>query len=97
MYVYYDICACARAYMHTHMPTNICTKCIWTYLHGCAQAEVIRESKNGTFRVVFTEYGNEQDTRIEDLAVMDERGLVMLYVCVCMYVYMYIPASKILQ
>eukprot|EP00281_Chroomonas_sp_CCMP1168_P027418 CAMPEP_0206237278 /NCGR_PEP_ID=MMETSP0047_2-20121206/14180_1 /ASSEMBLY_ACC=CAM_ASM_000192 /TAXON_ID=195065 /ORGANISM="Chroomonas mesostigmatica_cf, Strain CCMP1168" /LENGTH=394 /DNA_ID=CAMNT_0053661703 /DNA_START=306 /DNA_END=1485 /DNA_ORIENTATION=- len=31
------------------------------------EAEVLREGKNGMYRVVFTEYGNEQDTAIEDI------------------------------
>jgi len=62
------------------------------------EAEILGETKIG-FNLVFSEYGNEQDTEVADITLKESRSCVYIstYMCMCvyipishMYTYMYI-------
>mmetsp|Transcript_53356 Transcript_53356/g.124840 ORF Transcript_53356/g.124840 Transcript_53356/m.124840 type:complete len:550 (-) Transcript_53356:62-1711(-) len=42
--------------------------------HEEYEAKVVSENKDGTYHILFTEYGNEQDTNVEDMQLDDNGG-----------------------
>jgi len=51
------------------------------------EAEILGETKTG-FNLVFSEYGNKQDTEVADITLKESRSCVYIstYMCICVYI-----------
>jgi len=62
----------AMAELRARIKVGSKVRAIYYEDHEEYEAKVLSETKHGTFQIVFTEYGNEQETNIEDMRIDSE-------------------------